>query len=128
MINYEKVTGGYIVTEVISRESGIKITEPINNSSSSMTRGGKITLLPGFFSDGATGAIDTFDILEQAFFHDFICNEHNKKKLTKAQRKQGDKFFKSQLKKTKMSKFRIKYVYQAVRKFLEAKDWFRKVF
>ena len=128
MIQYKKVTGGYQVTETICTESGIKIEVPIRNSSSSMTKGGKITLLPGFFWDGATGAIDTPDIMEASAFHDFICNEYNQKRLTNAQRKQGDKMFKGKLKETDMSKFRIKYVYQAVRKFFEAKEWFKKIF
>lgn len=88
----------------------------------------KITLLPGFWWDGTTGAIDTPDIMRASAFHDFICREYNKGKLTKYQRKLGDKMFKSVLKQSGMSKFRIKYIYQAVRKFFELKGWFRKVF
>ena len=128
MIEYEKVTGGYQITETISTRSGIKIAKPIKNRSSSMSKGGRITLQPGFFWDGPTGAIDTPDTMEASAFHDFICNEYNQGKLDKFQRKQGDKMFKRKLKETKMSKFRIEYLYQAVRKFFELKEWFKKIF
>lgn len=128
MIEYKKVTGGYQVTETICTRSGIKLEVAIKNRSSSMTKGGRITLLPGFFWDGATGAIDTPDIMEASAFHDFICNEYNQGRLTTSQRKQGDKMFKSKLKETGMSKFRIHYIYQSVRKFFEFKEWFKKIF
>ncbi len=128
MIKYKKVIGGYQVTETICIETGIKLNVGIINRSSAMNKKGKITLVPGFFWDGATGAVDTPDIMEASAFHDFICNEYNQGKLTKSQRKRGDKMFKGKLKETKMSRFRIKYVYQAVRKFFEIKEWFKKIF
>ena len=127
MIKYKKVQGGYKITETICTNTGIKLDVGIINKSSAMNKKGKITLAPGFFWDGATGAVDTPSIMEASAFHDFICNEYNRKKLTKMQRKQGDKMFKGKLKETNMPKFRIKYLYQIVRKFLEAKDWFKKI-
>ena len=127
MIKYEKVKGGYLVTEKISTYTNIKIDKSILNVTSNMNVEGKISLYPGFFWDGATGAIDTDDIMEASAFHDFICNAYEDGRLTKYQRKLGDKMFKSKLKETDMSKFRIKYIYQVVRKFLELKGWLKKI-
>ena len=128
MIKYREVKGGYVVTEAICIQTEIRPKVGIINKTSAINKSGQITLGPGFFWDGATGVVDTPSIMEASAFHDFICNEYNKGRLTKLQRKQGDKMFKDKLKETNMPKFRIKYVYQVVRKFFELKGWFKKIF
>jgi hypothetical protein len=127
MIKYKKFGKGYVLKEILTIETGIRIPASIRNKHSTMGVKGKITLYPGFYWDGATGAIDTDDILEASAFHDFICNAYNKGKLTKEHRKLGDKMFKGKLKETDMWEVRIKYIYQFVRKFFETKEWFKKI-
>ena len=127
MIQYDKQGKNYILKEEISIKTDIHPDKAIKNKYSSITKAGKITLYPGFLWDGATGAVDTPKIMQASAMHDFICNEYNCGKLTKEQRELGDKMFKSQLKAANMWSFRVKYVYQAVRKFFEVKEWFKKV-
>ena len=125
MIKYEKRDKNYIVTEAISIKTDIRPDKAISNKYSSMTKGGKITLFPGFIWDGATGALVTPKIMQASAFHDACCDWYNEGLLTKFQRKQADKTFKGQLKEAGMWSLRVKWVYQAVRKFFEFKEWFK---
>jgi len=128
MIKYKKSGSLYILTEKIHRDTEIKPHKPINGINSYMGTSGRIVLLPGYKWDGATGALDTPDIMESSAFHDFICTEYENGHLTKAQRKQGDKLFKQMNKETDMPSARVKWTFQAVRKFFEVKEWFKKLF
>jgi hypothetical protein len=128
MIKYHAYKDYYVLDEKISVQTDIKISKVIRNKHSSMSRAGRITLFPGFIWDGATGAIDTPDVMEASAFHDFCCNEYNNGNLTKEQRKQADQMFKGLLKKQSVWSLRVKWMYQAVRKFFETKEWFKRVF
>lgn len=117
-LEYDEVGSWYRVTKKHQKQTSIK-NKKIFNQFSSLDIDGIQTLLPGFCWNGADFARDTDNILEDSAYHDFVCREHKKGNLSDADRKLADKDFKAGLKKTDMSKFRIKYIYQAMRKFFE---------
>jgi len=123
MIQYDDIEGkDYRVTHRISRKTSIKPPQPIKDQFASLDTEGVIVLLPGFCYDGATGAVDTDSIMTASAFHDAATDWYNRGLLTKAERKIADQMFKSINKEGEMPSLRVKWTYQAVRKFFEFKE------
>lgn len=54
---------------------------------------GLLTLYAGFCWDGATGALDTNDIMRASAFHDWFCNNVLNRSLPSSYRREGDDLF-----------------------------------
>lgn len=123
MIKYDSIKDKkYRAIETHQFHLGYAIAKAVDWRFVKVSIEGLVTVLPGYCSDGATGAIDRH-LIEEAFEHDIPCELYSARLITKAQRKQSDKRFKKQLLDDKdVSEFRANYLYQGVRKFLEVKD------
>ena len=121
MIKYRKVKKGYISYETVTYKTKIIPKKEIKQLFCSLDSGGVVTILPGFWWDGATGAVDTDSIRESSLVHDSFCNWHDEGLITDDQIKQANRLFKEMNKASGMSKTRVKWTYQAVRKWREAK-------
>jgi len=120
MIQFDEIKGmKYRVTRTFSMSTGIIPVKTISSAFCSLDEDGKIIIRKGFCWDGATGAIDTPSIMHGSCVHDVFCNWFNEGLITKENRKQADQLFKTINKQEHMPKIRVKWVYQAVRKFFE---------
>jgi len=129
MIQYDDISGmKYRVTKGFQFNLPFSLKEPVDWQFLTVNIKGLAKVKPGHCSDGATGARDKY-IIPAAWKHDIACNLYNAGLITKEQRKMADKAFQKNLDKNKnVSEFRADYLYGAVRKFFEAKEWLKKIF
>lgn len=76
---------------------------------------GKLVLPTGWRWDGATGALDTDDILRASCFHDWFCDAIDDEIISPDYRKPADKLFYQINREDGMSWLRALYTYRAVR-------------
>lgn len=123
MIKYDDIKDKkYRVVIPFVKAIDIKPKDSIRTTFGSLTQYGRLTIHKGFCWDGPTGMIDTESTMQSSCIHDILCEWYADGLLTKEERKQADQLFKAENKATNMPSIRIKYSYQAVRKFLEVKD------
>ena len=109
---YRIVKGFSIQTDIIPQQK-------IRTNFSTLTTKGRLYLHKGFCWDGASGAIDTKNIMRGSAVHDAFCNLQQLGLITIDQRKQADKLLYKLIVQDGMSSIRAKVIYQAVRKFVE---------
>ena len=119
MIKYDKVGSGYRVLELHEQETGIIPPQPINDQFCRLSATGKLTHVPGYYSDGVTFMVDTKNAMQAALGHDPFCEWFERGLITKENQKDANRLFKVTLKKSGMSKFFSNCFYGAVRKFFE---------
>ena len=105
----------YRVLEGFDLQTDILPDKAIKTAFSSLDQNGLLTIDKGFCWDGASGAIDTDNIMFGSCVHDAFCNWHDKKLLTVEQRKKADILLKKLILKDGMSEFRAGIVYGAVK-------------
>lgn len=109
----------YRILKSFSIQTEIKPSSTIRTVFTTLTPTGRLYIKKGFCWDGASGAIDTKNIMRGSAVHDALCNLHQKGLITIDQRKQADKLLYKIIKQDGMSSVRAKIVYEAVRKFVE---------
>jgi len=109
----------YRVLEVFTMETDIFSEVPIETTFSCLDIDGMITIYPGFCWDGATGALDTNNIMRGSCVHDAFCNWHDQGMLTLEHRKKADELLEKIIKEDGMSDFRAGYVYGAVQAWVK---------
>ena len=95
---------------------------PVQTKFGLFSTSGLLTLYPGFVYDGATGAVDTPEVMLAAAFHDWGCEAVNNGDLPKEYRRLFDNLFYKLLKEngldeTRWEKFRASYMHFAVTKW-----------
>ena len=108
----------YRVVKSFSIQTEIIPTVPIKTKFSSLTKEGILTIDKGFCWDGASGAIDTKNIMRGSCIHDAFCNWQHQGLISKEQREQADKLLKEIIKKDGMGKFRAAYIYWAIQMYV----------
>lgn len=111
----------YRIRKSFSIQTNIKPTKTIRSTFSTLTPTGRLYINKGFCWDGATGGRDTKNIMRASCIHDGFCNFQQKGLLTVDQRKQADKLLYKLMKEDGMSEFRANIIYQAVRRYVEAR-------
>ncbi len=121
MMKYESLRDWkYRILEGFNIQTEIKPEIEIRTNFSRLTEDGVLYIEKGFCWDGASGAVDTDNIMEASCIHDAFCNMFQLKLITNDQRKQADKLLYELCLKNHMSEIRAKVIYEAVRKYVEA--------
>jgi len=109
----------YRILKTFSIRTDIIPANTIRSNFSTLTTRGRLYIKKGFCWDGASGAIDTDNIMRGSCIHDAFCNWQQLGLLTVDQRKQADKLLYKHIKEDGMSSIRANIVYGAVRRFVE---------
>lgn len=111
-MKYRIIKGFELQTNIIPPQS-------IKTNFSSLSKDGLLTVEKGFCWDGATGAIDTDTIMYASCVHDAFCNWQEQGLLNVEHREQADKLLKQLCEEDGMNKLRTKWVYEAVKTYVE---------
>lgn len=119
-MQYENISDfDYRITKTTSIATPMRPLETIRSSFSTLTTNGRLYLKKGFLWDGASGAIDTENVMLPSAYHDSGCSMYLKGLIDLVMRKQFDDFFKylldKEVEKDNMSNFRAEYMYRAVK-------------
>jgi len=109
----------YRATEGFTLPTGIIPPKPIKTHFSALDIEGNLTIDKGFCWDGATGAIDSENIMRGSCVHDAFCNWQDQGYLDVEHRKQADLLLKKIILEDGMSEFRAGYVYGAVQTYVK---------
>ena len=109
----------YRILKTYSLQTDIIPPKKIQTKFSTLSTAGRLYIHKGFCWDGASGAIDTKNIMRGTACHDAFCNWQQLGLITIDQRKQADKLLYKLIKQDGMSSLRAKVIYEAVRKFVE---------
>ena len=105
----------YRVLEGFDLQTDILPDKPIKTAFSSLDQNGLLTIDKGFCWDGASGAIDTYNIIRGSCVHDAFCNWFDKKLITLEEREKADKILKALILQDGMGDFRAGIIYGAVK-------------
>ena len=89
-------------------------TKEIKTKFGFFNRKGILTIKAGFQWDGATGALDTPDIMKASCVHDWFCTAVDNKVLPVEYRRKGDDLFERICLEEGMPEFRANYCHAAV--------------
>ena len=119
-IKYSSLRGlKYRLLETIEIETNIIPPKPIKTDFSSLSADGKLTVEKGFCWDGATGGLDTENVMRASLIHDAFCNWQHQGYLDLEHRKQADKLFRNLLDEDGVDPFRAGYMYGAIKTYVE---------
>lgn len=115
-IYYQDISNyNYRLTREVKRYVGIHPEEDIDTGYIHLSRGGFLTIRPGYVWDGATGARDTKTILPASLVHDALCQLCNSGKLDPIYRERADKVLREICEEDGMSPKRRWWVFWGVR-------------
>jgi len=115
-MEYEDVDGmKYRMIKTTSLMTPMRPLETITGSFATLTTKGRLYLKKGMLWDGASGAIDTDNVILPSAAHDIGCSWYLKGLIDDAMRKQFDDLFYKLLKDEGVSGLRAWYMYKAVR-------------
>ncbi|MDA0780762.1 MAG: DUF1353 domain-containing protein [Rickettsiales bacterium] len=109
---YRILEGFQLQTEIIPPKA-------IKSNFSSLSENGLLRIEKGFCIDGATGGLDTEDVMRGAVIHDAFCNWQHQGLLDVEHRKEVDKLFRKTLLEDGVSDFRAGYMYAAIKTYVE---------
>ncbi|MDB2414551.1 DUF1353 domain-containing protein [Rickettsiales bacterium] len=111
----------YQITEEYNYQTNISVTNDIVTEFVHLASDGKLLLKQYYAWDGASGGIDTNNILRASLVHDGLCQLIELGKLSLDHRKASDKIFKEICLEDGMSKFRANYIYLAIRAYVKVR-------
>jgi len=113
---YEDVDGmKYRLIKTISIMTPMRPLKTIRGSFATLTTKGRLYLKKGMLWDGASGAIDTENVMLPSAAHDIGCSWYLKGLINDDMRKQFDDLFYKLLKQEGVSGLRAGYMYKAVK-------------
>ena len=105
----------YRITKSFSLQTDINPSDIVRTNFSTLTTTGRLYIHKGFCWDGASGAMDTKNIMRGSCLHDAGCNWYLQGLITDEMRGQFDDLFYKLIKKDGMSDLRAGYIIKAVK-------------
>lgn len=109
----------YQIVEDYSVKVGVFPVEKITTEYLELNTAGVLTIRKGYAYDGASGGIDSKNVMRGALVHDCLYQLLRMELIHKKHKKTADELFKKMCIQDGMSKFRAWYIFKAV-------DWFGK--